>query len=41
MFSAAASGIVLVLFLLTFKDPDRSTGLSAEGLQIMPVEIAP
>ena len=42
MFSAAASGIVLVLFLLTFKDPDRSSSdLSEEGLQAMPIEVAP
>jgi nucleoside transporter len=33
MFSAAASGIVLVLFLLTFKDPDRSTDLSEKRVQ--------
>jgi len=41
MFSAAASGIVLVLFLLTFKDPDRSTDLSEEGFQAIPIEVAP
>lgn len=41
MFSAAASGIVLVLFLLTFKDPDRSTDLSEKGFQAMPIEVAP
>ena len=41
MFSAAASGIVLVLFLLTFKDPDRSTDLSEEGFQTIPLEVAP
>ena len=41
MFSAAASGIVLVLFLLTFKDPDRSTDLSEEGFQALPIEVAP
>jgi hypothetical protein len=41
MFSAAASSIVLVLFLLTFKDPDRSTDLREEGLEAMPVEVAP
>jgi nucleoside transporter len=41
MFSAAASGIVLVLFLLTFKDPDRSTDLLEEGFQAMPIEVAP
>jgi len=41
LFPAAASGIVLVLFLLTFKDPDRSTDLSEEDLQSMPIEVAP
>jgi hypothetical protein len=41
MFSAAASGIVLVLFLLTFKDPDRSTDLSEQSLQAMPIDVAP
>jgi nucleoside transporter len=41
MFSAAASGIVLVLFLLTFKNPDRSTDLSEEGFQAIPIEVAP
>jgi nucleoside transporter len=37
-FSAAASGLVLVLFLVTFKDQDRSTNVVGEG---MPIEVAP
>jgi nucleoside transporter len=41
MFSAAASGMVLVLFLLTFKDEDRSANVVDEGQQGMPVEVAP
>jgi nucleoside transporter len=41
MFSAAASGIVLVLFLLTFKDPDRSTDLSEKGAPAIPIEVVP
>jgi nucleoside transporter len=41
MFSAAASGLVLVLFMLTFKDSERSTDLTDEGFQAMPIEVAP
>jgi nucleoside transporter len=41
MFSAAASGLVLVLFLLTFKDQDRSINVVEEGQQGLPVEVVP
>ncbi len=40
MFSAAASGVVLVLFLLTFQDEDGSTTVVDEG-RGLPVEVAP
>jgi nucleoside transporter len=41
IFSAAASGLVLVLFLLTFKDQDRSTHVIEDTQQGIPIEVAP
>ena len=41
MFSAAASGLVLVLFLLTFKEQDRSTDMVEDGHEGLPIEVAP
>jgi nucleoside transporter len=41
MFSAAASGLVLVLFLLTFKEQDRSTNVVEDEHEGLPIEVAP
>jgi MFS family permease len=41
MCSAAASGLVLGLFLLTFKEQDRSDSVHDEGQRGMPIEVAP
>jgi len=41
MFSAAPSGLVLVLFLLTFKEQDRSTDMVEDGHEGLPIEVAP